>query len=145
MKLLINAQKYQPSNSPDKFLEEAAPLLTDAQKMCILTNLCDSLYLMVMQTQQVTRYFYKFMQGFGIAEERFQPYFEVLVLKNDRTVFTNDDLQEPAWLRSQTTHLIMREASIRLGDFGITQNHTCRYYLKLSSSVPQVLSSDQAA
>ncbi|MFZ9096015.1 MAG: TerB family tellurite resistance protein, partial [bacterium] len=75
---------------PDKFLEEAAPLLTDAQKMCILTNLCDSLLSDGNADQTEQQLFYKFMQGFGVAEERFQPYFEVIVLKNDRTVFTND-------------------------------------------------------
>ena len=89
-KLLRNAQKYVQSNSPDKFLEEAAPLLTDAQKMCILTNLCDSLLSDGNADPTEQQLFYKFMQGFGIAEERFQPYFEVIVLKNDRTVFTND-------------------------------------------------------
>ena len=51
-KLLRNAQKYVQSNSPDKFLEEAAPLLTDAQKMCILLTSVILCCLMVMQTQQ---------------------------------------------------------------------------------------------
>ena len=33
--------------------------------------------------------FGKFLQAFGISEERFRPFFEVIVLKNDRSVFTN--------------------------------------------------------
>lgn len=33
--------------------------------------------------------FAKFLQAFGITEERFRPFFEVIMLKNDRSVFTN--------------------------------------------------------
>ncbi|WP_205628746.1 hypothetical protein, partial [Acinetobacter baumannii] len=40
--LLENVMKYVRKNSVDKFLAEAAPVLTDAQKMCILVNLIDS-------------------------------------------------------------------------------------------------------
>ena len=40
--LLDNAMKYRRKNSIETFLQEATPLLSDAQKMCILVNLIDS-------------------------------------------------------------------------------------------------------
>jgi hypothetical protein len=35
--------------------------------------------------------FGKFLQAFDVSETRFKPFFEVLMLKNDRTVFTQDN------------------------------------------------------
>ena len=35
--------------------------------------------------------FMKFMHAFGIDEERFGPFFEVISIKNDRTVFLNQN------------------------------------------------------
>ena len=40
--LLDSALKYRRKNSVETFLQEAAPLLSDAQKMCMLVNLIDS-------------------------------------------------------------------------------------------------------
>ena len=33
----------------------------------------------------------QFMQAFGVSEERFKPFFEVIALKNDRSVFVKQD------------------------------------------------------
>ncbi|MFM2056311.1 MAG: hypothetical protein RLY71_696 [Pseudomonadota bacterium] len=89
--LLDNAVKYRKKNSIDTFLQEAAPLLSDAQKMCILVNLIDSSLADGQPEPEEQALFGKFMQAFGIAETRFRPFFEVIVLKNDRTVFTNQN------------------------------------------------------
>ena len=40
--LLDSAVKYRRKHPVETFLQEATPLLTDAQKMCILVNLIDS-------------------------------------------------------------------------------------------------------
>ena len=87
--LLDAAVKYRRKNSIDTFLQEAAPLLTDAQKMCILVNLIDSSLADGQPEQEEQQLFGKFLGAFGISEERFRPFFEVIVLKNDRSVFTN--------------------------------------------------------
>jgi uncharacterized tellurite resistance protein B-like protein len=87
--LLENVMKYVRKNSVDKFLAEAAPILTDAQKMCILVNLVDSSLADGEAEREEQQLFGKFLQAFGISEERFKPFFEVIVLKNDRSVFTN--------------------------------------------------------
>jgi uncharacterized tellurite resistance protein B-like protein len=87
--LLDSAMKYRRKNSLDTFLTEAAPLLTDAQKMCIMVNLIDSSLADGQPEREEQEMFAKFLKAFGITEERFRPFFEVIMLKADRTVFTN--------------------------------------------------------
>jgi uncharacterized tellurite resistance protein B-like protein len=89
--LLDRAVKYVRKNSLDSFLAEAAPKLTDAQKMCIMVNLIDSSLADGQAEGEEQALFAQFMGAFGISEERFRPFFEVIVLKNDRSVFTNDN------------------------------------------------------
>ncbi|MEK8026677.1 TerB family tellurite resistance protein [Pseudaquabacterium rugosum] len=86
--LLDSAVKYRRKNSVETFLTEAAPLLSDAQKMCILTNLIDSSLADGQPEREEQEMIGKFLQAFGVSEERFRPFFEVIVLKNDRSVFT---------------------------------------------------------
>ncbi len=86
--LLDSAVKYRRKNSIDTFLAEAAPLLSDAQKMCILTNLIDSSLADGQPEREEQEMIGKFLQAFGISEDRFRPFFEVIMLKNDRSVFT---------------------------------------------------------
>ncbi|AEI45503.1 TerB family tellurite resistance protein [Paenibacillus mucilaginosus] len=85
--LLDRALKYIRSNSIDTFLKEAAPILTDAQKMCILVNLVDSSLADGEPERQEQELFAKFLTAFNITEQRFTPFFEVIMLKNDRSVF----------------------------------------------------------
>ncbi|MBT2578159.1 TerB family tellurite resistance protein [Bacillus sp. ISL-8] len=89
--LLDKAIKYVRKNSLDTFLKEAAPSLTDAQKMCILVNLIDSSLSDGEAEREEQMMFGKFLQAFDISEERFKPFFEVIVLKNERSVFTNQN------------------------------------------------------
>lgn len=90
-KLLDNAIKYRKKNSVDFFLQEASPILTDAQKMCILVNLIDSSLADGTPEPEEQELFGKFLQAFKISEDRFRPFFEVMALKNDRSVFTNQN------------------------------------------------------
>lgn len=89
--LLDRAMKYIRSNTIEKFLSESAPILTDAQKICILINLVDSSLADGEPERQEQELFAKFLNGFGITEERFTPFFEVIMLKNDRSVFLNQN------------------------------------------------------
>lgn len=87
--LLDAAIKYTRKNKPEKFLDEVKDILTDAQKFCILMNMIDSSLsdgdAEIEEQQLIT----KFQEAFGISDERFQPFFNALLIKNDRTVFTN--------------------------------------------------------
>lgn len=85
------ALKYVRNNSVDSFLAEAAPILTDAQKMCILVNLIDSSLADGEPEREEQELFAKFLKAFDISEDRFRPFFEVIVLKNDRSVFINEN------------------------------------------------------
>ena len=85
------AIKYVRKNSIDTFLNEAAPILTDAQKICILVNLVDSSLADGESEREEQELFAKFMKAFNISEDRFRPFFEVIVLKNDRSVFINQN------------------------------------------------------
>lgn len=87
-KLLDSAVKYRRNHSLEAFLQEAAPLLSDAQRMCILLNLIDSSLADGQPEPQEQELFGKFMTAFQITEDRFRPFFEVMLLKNDRSVFT---------------------------------------------------------
>lgn len=88
-KLLDSAMRYRKKHTLDQFLTEAAPVLTDAQRMCILVNLIDSSLADGQAEREEQELFGKFLQAFGVSEDRFRPFFEVIVLKNDRSVFTN--------------------------------------------------------
>lgn len=86
--LLDRAVRYRQKNTVDKFLSEATPILTDAQKMCILTNILDSSLSDGDAAIEEQELFGQFLQAFEISEERFKPFFDVIAMKNDRSVFT---------------------------------------------------------
>jgi len=87
--LLQRAMDYARNNHIDDFLAEVSPMLTDAQKMCILVNLLDSSLSDGDSEVEEQELFLAFLNAFEVSEERFRPFFEVVVLKNDRSVFTN--------------------------------------------------------
>jgi uncharacterized tellurite resistance protein B-like protein len=87
--LLQKAQDYIRRNSVDTFVSEATPLLTDAQRICILINLVDMSFADGQPEPEEQAVFAKIQRGFGISDERFRPFFEVIMIKNDRTVFVN--------------------------------------------------------
>ena len=57
--------------------------------MAILVNICDSLLSDGKAENAEQAMFHKFLKAFEVEEDRFQPFFEVLILKNDRTVFSS--------------------------------------------------------
>ncbi len=85
------AVKYTRRTPANQFLSEANGLLSDAQKMTILVNLADSLTSDGDADPSEQRLFEQFLQAWNISEERFRPFFEVIAVKNDRTVFINQN------------------------------------------------------
>lgn len=90
-RLLENAQRYMRTHSLDEFLAEVTPMLSDSQKMCTLINLVDSSLSDGEAEPEEQVLFGKFLQAFQIDEARFKPFFEVIVFKNDRSVFLKQD------------------------------------------------------
>jgi uncharacterized tellurite resistance protein B-like protein len=85
--LLEDAIKYTRKVSLDQFLAQAPATVNEAQKLCILINLCDSLLADGSAAPQEQALFGRFLQGFGVSEEQFRPHFQVIAIKNDRSVF----------------------------------------------------------
>jgi len=89
--LLDQAFRIVRTKPVEQFLEEAAPLLTDAQRLCILANLVDSALSDGQAEHQEQDLIATFQRAFGISDERFRPFFEVIVFKNDRGVFLDQN------------------------------------------------------
>jgi uncharacterized tellurite resistance protein B-like protein len=89
--LLDRAITYRQKNPIEKYLADVTPILTDAQKMCILMNLIDSAFSDGEAEPQEQALFAQIQAGFGISDERFKPFFEVLMVKNDRSVFVDQN------------------------------------------------------
>ncbi len=87
--LLDSALKYVRKNSIDTFLNEATPILSDAQKVCILMNLVASSLSDGEAEREEQELFAKFIKAFGIEESRFKPFFEATMLLYDRSIFLN--------------------------------------------------------
>jgi uncharacterized tellurite resistance protein B-like protein len=89
--LLDESVRYVKKNSVESFLSEVKSLniLSDAQKVYILCNMLDSSLSDGESESAEQKLFYKFMEAFGISEERLKPFFQVIYLKNDRSIFLN--------------------------------------------------------
>lgn len=89
-KLLDSAMRYVKTHSIDQFLEEATPVLTKGQRLCILMNIVDSAMADGDAEPEEQAIFDKMQAAFGITDEEFKPFFQALILKNDRSIFLND-------------------------------------------------------
>lgn len=71
------------------FLHEANLSLTHAQKTAVLLNLFDLMVTDGRMTSGESELFDQAMESFGMNKESFRAVREMLILKNDTTVFTN--------------------------------------------------------
>ncbi|BBE72212.1 TerB family tellurite resistance protein [Oharaeibacter diazotrophicus] len=88
--LLDQAVRIARTKPIDQFLAEATPLLTDAQRMSILLNLVDSAMSDGEAEPEEQELIGRVQAAFGIPDERFAPFFDVLMAKNDRTIFVDE-------------------------------------------------------
>jgi uncharacterized tellurite resistance protein B-like protein len=84
MKLAI---AYMKANSFEHYLEEANALLNIQQKLCVLLNITDSLMSDGQADPSEQEMLAKTMKSFGISENDFKPYFETILIKNNRSIF----------------------------------------------------------
>ena len=66
---------------------DAAALLNESQKLCLLINMADSLLSDGRAEQSEQQAFGKALSQFGMTEDGFKHYFETLAIKNNRSVF----------------------------------------------------------
>ncbi len=86
-KILDLAMSYRSRNSLDTFLVEVTPLLSQAQRKCILANLIDCAYLDGDFAQSEKNVFDKFVNAFEISQIELQPLIDIIIVKNSFSVF----------------------------------------------------------
>jgi uncharacterized tellurite resistance protein B-like protein len=87
--LLDQAVRISRTKPIDQFLAEVTPILTDAQRVSILLNLVDSAMSDGEAEPEEQQLIGKIQHAFGISDERFAPFFDVLIAKNDRSIFVD--------------------------------------------------------
>jgi hypothetical protein len=92
------AVEYVRTHKADDFLADTVPILTETQRLSILLNMVDSVLVDGRAEPEERDLFAMFQRAFGISDERFRPLFEVILLKNDRGIFTDPD-HSRHWLR----------------------------------------------
>jgi len=95
--VLDSAVRYTRKTRPPEFLAQAAPMLTEAQKFAILVNMLDSALSDGQPEVEEQQLFNQFLVAFGVTEERFKPFFDVIMLKYERAVFVdpNHPMNQP--------------------------------------------------
>ena len=83
--LLACAASYVQSVPIDTFLSEAADSLSGLDKLCILTNVCDSFLADGKADAAELALFTRICEAFGFDEVAFEPYLKTIQLKNDKS------------------------------------------------------------
>ena len=76
------ALTYVRAVKRSEFLKVAAPLLSEKQKLYILTNVCDSMLADGNVAALEDKLFVSILKAFGFSENTFQPYYQVIEAKN---------------------------------------------------------------
>ena len=85
--LIQSAIKYVRTVKIDQFLVEAPALVNDEQKLCMLINVCDLLLSDGRADPSEQQLFHTMLNAFGVSQDNFKPYFDVILTKNNRSVF----------------------------------------------------------
>ncbi len=84
--LLNFALDYVQRVPVETFLKQAPLVLSMQDKLCILTNVCDSMLSDGRCEPSELLFFETLLNAFGVSPEEYRPYFQVIQLKNDKTV-----------------------------------------------------------
>lgn len=82
-----NAVKYIKGKDIDTFLAEANGILDDRQKMVVIANMLDLLFSDGSASSEEQALFHKVLGAFGKTESDVANLFEVIILKNDKSLF----------------------------------------------------------
>ena len=83
--LLNFSLEYVQKVSVETFLKQAPSVLSKEDKLCILTNVCDSMLSDGFCEPSELLFFETLLSAFGISTEEYKPYLQVIQLKNDKT------------------------------------------------------------
>ncbi len=77
---------YVQSTAIEQFLQDASEVLAHKDRLCILTNVCDSLLSDGHADDDELALFYGMVTAWGLTSKTFEPYYKTIALKNDKTV-----------------------------------------------------------
>ena len=105
------AYEYVETVSLDQFLNDALPVLSNEDKLCILCNLCDCLLADGVCQAVEEELFQKICHSFGYSKKSFSTYYSAIALKNEKSLLGP---YEPAQIDENliTSHLAMAASLI---------------------------------
>ena len=105
------AYEYVETVSLDQFLNDALPVLSNEDKLCILCNLCDCLLADGVCQAVEEELFQKICHSFGYSKKSFSTYYSAIALKNEKSLLGP---YEPAQIDENliTPHLAMAASLI---------------------------------
>lgn len=149
--LLSCAISYVQSVPLDHFLKEAPEGLSVPDKLCILTNVCDSLLSDGSAADAELELFARLRTEFQISEDAFAPYYQAIALKNDKSVLgtyvvadnTLTKVSSHLALAASLVYIMAADGSIGqeeigrlravIGEFEGLQSVALKYVLKVKS------------
>ena len=109
--LLRCAVDYVQSVPVEQFISDARDVLDSPDKLCVLTNMCDAMLSDGQADAIELDLLARLTEAFGFSDEEFQPFYEAISLKNDKTVLGMFDAAKLA-TQQATPHLAMAASLI---------------------------------
>ncbi len=85
--LLVRSITYYQQTRFETFLKEAAAILSEEQKLCVLINLADTSFADGSIADEESELFDRFLAAFGLSETHIRPYLLAIQVKNNLAVF----------------------------------------------------------
>ncbi len=109
--LLRCAVDYVQNVPVEQFIADAPNVLGAPDKLCVLTNMCDAMLSDGQADAVELDLLARLTEAFGLTDDEFQPFFEAIALKNDKTVLGIFDHSAVA-TQQATPHLAMAASLI---------------------------------
>lgn len=123
--VLHRALSYVEANSIDEYLETLPKILSNAQKVCILMNICDSIMADGELADNEKELFSRFLAAVGLTEESFKPYLRAISVKNERDIlgsfnqdFTPEELNPPLILAICLLYMMSSDGQMAKEEIG---------------------------
>lgn len=123
--VLHRALSYVETNSIDEYLETLPKILSNAQKVCILMNICDSIMADGELADDEKVLFARFLAAVGLTEESFKPYLRAISVKNERDIlgsfnqdFTPEELNPPLILAICLLYMMSSDGQMAKEEIG---------------------------
>ena len=123
--VLHRALGYVEANSIDEYLETLPKILINAQKVCILMNICDSIMADGNLADDEKELFSRFLAAVGLTEESFKPYLRAISVKNERDIlgsfnqdFTPEELNPPLILAISLIYMMSSDGQMAKEEIG---------------------------